>query len=187
MKRYIIAGAVAISLAILSGEAQAETNIGFRGLGANVALVDIQAGSTIGFGGMVDLGYISENIRLEANIDLWSKSWDAGYDYYYEESLKWSLSDVAIGGTAKYELGEVGAPARWYVGAGLGMHFLSSEISGGGESDSVSDSRIGIDLLGGVNINSEARTSYFAELRYRTVWDWTQTCVRAGVKFALGS
>jgi opacity protein-like surface antigen len=172
MKKKVFICTLALLLAIMVTTAFAEADLGVRGAGGSLGLVDIEFGSTVGFGGLLELGQISPNVRLEANLDYWSKSYNSIW------LGKYSISDLALGGTVKYDLGDEDSAARWYVGGGLGMHILSSDI--------VSTSRIGLDVLGGVRFGPSETMKYFGELRYRVVSDWTQTCVRAGAVFFFG-
>lgn len=176
MRKKTIAIAALAFLVVSSVAAHAQQDLGIKGVGVTLGLVDISAGSTIGFGGILDLGFISKDLRLEANADYWSKSYD-GFDLL--GTTEYSLKDFAVGGTVKYELGAADAAARWYVGGGLAMHFISNNWG-------YSDSSIGLDVLGGVRLQQSAGRAIIGELRYRTVESWTQTCVRAGIVFGLG-
>lgn len=172
MKKNVFGSTLALLLAIMAPAVFAEADLGMRGAGGSLGLVDIEFGSTVGFGGLLELGEISPNVCLEANLDYWSKSYDLGW------FGKNSISDFALGGTVKYDLGDEDATARWYVGGGLGMHFLSTNIA--------SASRVGLDLLGGARFGQSESMKYFGELRYRVVSDWTQLCLRAGAVFYFG-
>ena len=168
MKKKVFGGTLALLLAIMATTAFAQADLGFRGAGGSLGFVDTGIGGTVGFGGLVEFGEIAPNVRLEANIDYWSKTRDLGW------FGKVSASDLALGGTVKYDLGDEDSAVRWYIGGGLGMHFVSST------------SNIGMDFLGGARFGQSDSMKYFGELRYRVVSGWTQTCLRAGAVFFFG-
>jgi opacity protein-like surface antigen len=182
-----------ISLAILalglaSTAALAEADLGVKGVGAHLDYVDPEGGDgVIGFGGLVELGTIAPNIHLEGNVDYWSDSQTVVYS-------KVSIRDIAIGGTVTYYFaGDPNAPMQYYAGGGLGLHMLNAKATYdgpyneyfAGEYDN-SDTKLGIDLVGGTRYALSSPFELLGELRYRLVSDSNQFELRAGAVYKLG-
>ncbi len=137
---------------------------------------------TIGFGLNSDLYQFTDVIHLEANGDYWGKS-VGGVDF----------RDIALGGTVKYYLGQPGASAQPFLAGGLGLHFFHGGADIpiyddtfqiiGTESVSSNDTKLGLDLGGGVLFGSSPTTKFLGELRYRVVSDVSQLCLTAGMVF----
>lgn len=164
----------------LSG-VQAQTIIGFKGIGGHIALVDPDnVNTTFGIGGVVDLGTFIPLLHFEANADYWSKS-EGNF------GAKASVRDIALGASTKYEF-KTGNPAvSLFAGGGLAFHFLrgkvpveSVTIEGERIVASDTDTKIGIDALGGVNLNVSPKVDLVGTLKYRIVSDVNQVVLSAG-------
>jgi opacity protein-like surface antigen len=85
--------------AILGTSAAQASDIGLYAVEARIGWVSIDegdAGSTYGLSLGADLGRLSPELRLEAGLDYWTKSWDVGY-------TDWSWSNVAFLGNIRYD------------------------------------------------------------------------------------
>jgi opacity protein-like surface antigen len=154
------------------------SDIGFKGVGPVVGFVSPNGGigSTIGFGAVADLGWITPQIGLEADALYWSKSYDVGADY------KWTYSQFYIAAIAKYYFAmNKGSKIEPYAGGGLGlvMGKVKSEYSGPtygydelyNVNTSVSHTNLTIMLVGGAKMPLSPKMDGFAEVRYSTASD----------------
>lgn len=160
----------------------ANPGLGLSAIGVEAGLVDPEgASSTLGFGVFADLGSLARDIRLSSNVGYWSKSDNA---FGAEASLR----DISVGARAKYMFHVASPKIQPYVGAGLGIHFFHTKVSGGamlpGFTVEDSATKLGLDLGGGVSTPLNPATSIFADLWY-TVADIDQLSMKAGVSWRL--
>jgi opacity protein-like surface antigen len=106
----------------------AMARFGFMGIGGKVGYVKPEdpIDGTFGLGLVLNLGTIVPAVRLEGNVDYWSKSYEASYMGF--GGADWTYSDLMVGATAKYMIPTQGTVAP-YVGGGLGLHMFSWEYS----------------------------------------------------------
>ena len=160
-------------------------DIGFRSVGASVAYVSPEnLDGTFGFGVFADLGRITPQIGLEPRIDYWSGSQEAF-------GAKAEIRDVAVGARAKYYFEVKGPSIRPFAGAGLGLHFLNAKatVSVPGfptVSSSSSDTKLGLDLGGGMETSLNPKVDLHFDLWYGIVSDVSQFALRFGVSRKLG-
>ncbi len=181
MKRVLLVGLVMS----LTSVATAQSSIGFQAVGGKLAFVDPQdISSVVGFGGFVQLGTVAPNVALEATVDYWSKSESQSQGGFSAEA---SISDLTIGALAKYMIGEEDAVLRPFVGGGLGIHFAkaSASVTGFG-SASDTQTKVGLDLLGGVDYAISEKVSLIGEAMYRVVSDFNQLVIAGKVAVKLG-
>ena len=175
-----------LALGLLSAQqAMAQSNIGLRAIGATAAFVSPEnSDGTFGLGVFADLGQIAPHIGLEPHIEFWSKSVD-------EFGASSSLRDVTVGARGKYYFEVQNPKIRPFAGAGLGLHFLHSEVSTtlpgfGPMSASASDAKLGLDLGGGLATPINAKNDFRAEAWYGIVSDVSQFALRVGISHKLG-
>jgi len=89
-----------LALMMAASTAFAEADIGFKGAGGRLQYVDTDAGSTIGFGGHVELGEIAPRWALQGNLLYWSKSEDVLQ--FGGSTASWSWSLLSVEAIAKY-------------------------------------------------------------------------------------
>src|SRR5262245_31987769 len=148
MKRFPLYLLLAIGL-LGAGQASAQSNLGFRAIGGNLAFVNAEnLDGTFGFGIFADMGQIAPRIGLEPILEYWSKSEDAF-------GAKASMRDITFGARGKYYFETKNLKVRPFAGAGLGLHFLHAEatvsVPGFGTvSSDASDTKLGLDVGGGV-------------------------------------
>lgn len=185
MKRLL-----AVAVAVMTVSAVSSAQLAFRGIGGGVgyASFSFNAGtsseSMSGFliAAHADLGEFTKDFSLVPDITYASTSKDIG-------GGTWKLSDFAINVNAHYNIAVEGA---WkpYVGAGLGYNSFSTttEITlpfYGTYSASASASRIGINLLAGVNYPLSDMLTLVVEPRYSIVSDFGNFQVKVGVTYAM--
>lgn len=163
------------------GAASAQTDIGFKGVGGKLGLVSISddVGSTIGFGGIADLGTFAPNVHLTANIDYWSKTKKEG-------GAEVSLRDIAITGTVSYTFTTGNEKLSPYVAGGLGLHLLNAKAEVFGYKASESDTKIGFHFGGGLLISSSPKMDLVVDGRYVIVQDADYLALQGGAVFKIG-
>ncbi len=180
MKKLFIL-ALLITGVMLTANAWAEADLGFKGIGVKVGLVDAEdVDATIGFGGFVDLGTIAPKIKLVTGVDYWSKT----EDIILGEA---TLSDIVIYGNANYFLSE--SEFRPYVGGGLSVNLIKVETKDNdliGDGASNSETKLGFDLAGGVLYQMGGKTDFLGEFKYRLVDGANQMSIMAGIVFNMG-
>jgi opacity protein-like surface antigen len=184
MKRTIFFVSLAIGV-LAAGSAMAQSNIGMRAVGGSLALVSPEnVDGTVGLGVFADLGTITPNIGLEPMLEYWSTSQEAF-------GAKASLRDVSLGCRAKYYFETTNPKLRPYAGAGLGLHFLHAEASYSSPgfptySSDASDTKLGLDLGGGLMTPIGPKNDLHFELWYGLVSDASQLALRVGLSHKLG-
>lgn len=185
--RRLIAATVVWILIITSAQASfAQTNLRLRGVGAKLGLVDPEhINSAIGFGGILELGTLLPGIHLEANIDYWKKTDQTA-------NIRTRFRDTAAGGTLKFFFKTANPSLRPFVASGVALHFVKSSIPVEGPGGifgspnlESSDTKLGLDLGGGLNYHLNRQFDLFGDLRYRVVSDLNQFELKFGAMFHL--
>jgi opacity protein-like surface antigen len=181
MKRIVIS---VLMSAIVTTGAMAESDLGFKDVGAAVGFVSPDnLDGTFSIGVSVDHGNVTRNIGLESRLDYWGQSESA---FGAEASVR----DIAIGTRGKYFFELTNPKLRPFAGAGLGIHFLHSEATvsmPGFPETTVDDSatKLGLDLGGGMAAAVGPKTSLLGELWYTAVSDVSQFSLRFGMSYSL--
>ena len=164
--------------------AMAQSDLGLKALGVNLGIVspeDVDA--TVGIGVFADHGFMSPRIKLESHIDFWSKSEDfSGGDA--------TLRDIAIGARGKYMFPSSSSSIVPFAGVGLGLHFLHAkgEVQVPGfpaTRYSDSDTKLGLDLGGGIEVPLQSNSHFIAEAWYGIVSDVSQLSLKAGMAWKM--
>jgi len=173
MKRFILIS-ILLTICVVVFPNVGHT-IGFEGFGGKLGLVLPDVGdNTIGFGAIGDLGTILPTLnalKAEASAEYWGNS----YDYFGGKS---KLSVISVNGTAKYYF--TGSGISPFAGAGLGLVLSRASVEFDqpvfGVSDSSdTDTDIGINLVGGVDIPIGIGMKFVAEGKFSTAGgDWFQ-------------
>lgn len=187
MKRFTLVGALML-LVVVGGSAQ---QIGLKGIGGGLGFTSVsfssgtqsESLSGLSLSGQAYLGDVAQNIGLYPEIVYWSASKDFG------GGVDWSVGDFAINANAHYNFNMPGN-VKPYVGAGLGLNFLSSKVKMNlpffGTTDmSSSATRLGINILGGAEYSLNSNLSVLADARYVIASDFNHFMIRAGVMYAL--
>jgi opacity protein-like surface antigen len=159
-------------------------DIGFKGANLRLGYVmpEDPVESTIGFGGGIDLGTITENVGLDVIVLYWSKSYDVN-------AANWTYSDLAIKVHGKYYIPMENL--KPYVGAGVGLHMYSFEweqpaigwLEAGTYDDS--DTKFGIHFFGGMEFPLSDKMGAFVEAEYDLA-DLDQFIIGGGVSMKFG-
>jgi hypothetical protein len=180
MSRFSV-GLIASCLCLLvASSAAAQADMGFKGMGVKLAYVgpeDVDA--TVGFGVFANLGTIVPRLSIEPNIGYWTTSEE-------EFGTELSVSDFSIGAKAKYGIDVKNSNIEPFFGGGLGLHFLSAEVSGFGMSISDSETKLGLDFGGGVLFPVNPQWQIMTELWYSVVSDVNQVSLGIGLQYNLG-
>jgi opacity protein-like surface antigen len=185
MKKCIVLVVLASICTLVSQNAMAG-DLGFKSLGVSVGMVspeDLDA--TFGAGVFMNHGFVTPEIKLESRIDFWSKSEDLGFGEV-------SVRDIAVGARGKYMFPTSGRVLP-FAGAGLGLHFLNAKVDvppqfpgDPGTSVEDSDTKLGVDIGGGLEMPMNPKTDFVAEAWYGIVSDFSQFSLRVGMAWKLG-
>lgn len=168
--------------------------LGLKGVGGSVGFVSVSftSGTTESLSGFAlaahaDLGEIAKGFSLFPEIQYFSTSKTVS-------SFNWKMSDFAINANMHYNL-EMEGSMKPYVGAGLGYNSLTSTVelpsftffgtTVGGGTASATDSRIGINLLAGINYKMNDQMIIMIEPRYVLASDFNHFLVKAGLTYEL--
>src|SRR5215470_9807226 len=179
MKRTILILLLAAS-SLSTQKASADSSIGFRALGGALSYVSPDnLDGTIGFGVFADLGRIAPPLELEPRLDFWSQSQEAF-------GTKASVRDITLGARAKYFFATSSAKVHPFAGGGLGFHFVRAEASVtepgfAPMSVSQSETKLGLDMGGGIATGLSPKIDLNAELWYGIVSDINQLSLRIGI------
>jgi outer membrane protein W len=158
--------------------------LGLRAIGGSLGFVSPDnVDGTFTLGIFADCGRITPNIALEPRIDYWSKSQGA----FGSEA---SIRDVSLGVRGKYLFESSNPKLQPFAGAGLSMHFLHSEVNISDPgfpamSVSASDTKLGLDLGGGIATPIGPRSAFLGEAWYSIVSDFSQFSMKAGLSYRL--
>jgi hypothetical protein len=185
MKR--ISPLIALALCALASQAaMAQSDIGLKSIGAAVGYVSPEdLDGTFGLGVFADMGRITPDIGLETRIDYWSQSEEAF-------GTEVSIRDIAVGARGKYYFSTANPRVRPFAGAGLGLHFLSAEVTVSVPpfptvTTDDSETKLGLDFGGGIATSMSPRADLHAEMWYGIVSDVSQFSLRVGMSYKLGS
>ncbi len=182
MKKLFVVLAALCFCTMTSQIAAAQSNLGLKAIGGTVGLVDAEgADATAGFGVFADLGTMAPKLRLTTHLDYWSHSEDAF------GGASASVSDVALSARGTYLFPVSSPKIQPYAGVGLGLHFLSAKVEVPGFlAAENSDTKLGLELGGGLEAPMGPKTSFIGELWYGIVSDFNQLSLRAGLTYKVG-
>ena len=178
---------IAVVVLLFGSLAFAQTDIGFKGVGAKLGFVSIESGigSTVAFGALADLGTITHDIHLGAFFDFWSKSYSAGTGYGY--NADWTYSEFTFGGLAKYYFKLENSSFKPYAGAGLDLAIGKVKWNAGTVHGDFSSSKtdLGFDIFGGADYPFSPNVTGFAQVGYH-IDGANYFGIFAGVVYSLG-
>jgi opacity protein-like surface antigen len=186
MKRLL-----AVVVVMLAVTAICSAQLAFRGIGGAVGFASISfnggtssSESLSGFliAAHADLGEFTKDFVFFPDVEYFSASKDIN-------GGTWKVSDFAINANVHYNIAMEGM-LKPYVGAGLGYNSLSTTATitdpfFGTFSATASDSRIGINLLAGINYKLNDMLTLVVEPRYVLASDFNHFIVKAGITYAM--
>lgn len=159
-----------------TARANEDISLGFKGLGARIGLVDPEgASSTVDLGLHIDAGQFARNVRLSPIVEYWSVGQDVGP---YNADIK----DFSLGLDVDIDFPLQDSRLTPYVGGGLGIHWLKADTNVPGVEDD-SDTKLGLNLQGGVQTEAMPNLALFGELRYNFVSDANQLKILGGFTY----
>jgi hypothetical protein len=191
MKRVSAALAAIAFCTLFAANASAQANLSLRGIGLKVGVVNPEdLDAALGLGLVLDLGTLHPNIAFESYAGYWSQTEDMyGAEY--------GVRDFSFGAKGKYMFKTSNPTVQPYAGAGLGLHILNAHADtdpvyfGGsllypGTSVSETETRIGLDLGGGLRIDRGSQFSFFGEGWFSIVSDVSQFSLMVGAEYMFG-
>jgi len=133
-------------------------------------------------GAFMDLGLPMLNFYVEPFVNYWNWSDRVGAG---TSQTDMSFSDWTVGGNLKMAI-PTASMVRPFVGAGVSAHVLKSELDMGtvGTFDA-SDTKVGFQLGGGLNIDAGSNWSLVGQSWYHMVEDFNQWSIRGGIAWSL--
>ncbi len=151
MKKSLLVSLFALLVVSLAVSGAMAQKLGFNGIGGRLSYVDAEGvDGTIGFGAHANLGNIIENLTLYPSIEYWTKG-EGVVDF----------SSFSINGDARYYIPTSGSVN---VFAGGGLALLFNKVSVGTFDDS--ETKLGLDLLGGIDIPVSDNLSATAKIKF---------------------
>jgi hypothetical protein len=188
MKRLFAMLVCFLALSAMTTTTMAAADFGLKGIGFRVGVVEPEnLDTTVGFGLLLDMGTFHPNVSFETYATYWSNNIDVGL----AES---SFRDIAIGGKVRYLFNTSRPTIHPFVGGGLSVHLLHTEAStpeidmGGGFvipalTVDASDTKLGLDLGGGLRAGVADRVDIIGEAWYTIVSDFNQFIGTGGLVF----
>jgi hypothetical protein len=197
--RKVMLAALAGVLICGLGTSEALTGLGFGVRAGMTKLEDPNTGESFDamtmFGGHLKIGTLPI-IDLEASAEYAQKKYDITIPEIEDLSGEVTFRIVSLRASAKYSISPPLSPIKPYVGAGLGMHLMTSTIDLPGTDYTVpinedySESKTGAHALGGVLLTFPILPfEIFAEGRYSVIFAENEsvkaTSLYAGLNFKL--
>jgi Outer membrane protein beta-barrel domain len=191
MKRVSAALAALAFCTLFAANASAQANLSLRGIGLKAGVVNPEdLDATLGLGLIFDLGTLHPDVAFESYAGYWSQTEDA-------YGTEFGVKDFSFGAKAKYMFKTSNPTVQPYAGGGLGIHILNAhaEIApvyfGGsliypGESVSDTETKIGLDLGGGLKIDRGTQFAFFGEGWFSIVSDVSQFSLMIGAEYMFG-
>jgi len=178
MRKIVVIASLTLIMAagIASGQEKAG---GYKGIGARIGYV---APPSDGWEGTVGFDVLGD-LRIKPNVMI-----EPGVRYFSAEpkqtiSLDGSFKDFQIFANAKYLLGKPKSSFEPYLGAGVGLHFVTVKNAGFADVD---ETKFGLNLVGGGYFNVSPSIKLNVEAGYAIVSDMNHFTLMAGAVFALG-
>ena len=188
MKRIFAMLVCFIALSALTTTAMAAADFGLKGIGVRVGVVEPEnLDTTVGFGLFLDMGTFHPNVAFETYASYWKNSFDVGL----AES---SFRDIVIGAKVEYMFDVSRPEIHPFVGGGLSAHIMKSsasvselDLGGGlvipGMSLDATDTKLGLDLGGGLRANVASQIDIIGEAWYTFVTDINQFMATGGIAY----
>lgn len=191
MKRFSMAIAAVAFCTFILGAATADAAVGLRGIGLKAGLVEPEDfDMTVGVGLVFDLGYVHPNIALESYAGYWQQT-EGFFGYEY------GIRDFSFGAKGKYVFQTSNPTIQPFLGTGLGFHVLNAHVEtspvylGGtlyypGATASDTELQLGLDLGGGLRIDTGSRFAFIGEGWFSVVSDAANFSLMAGAVYMFG-
>lgn len=163
MKRIACLSIVAVC--VLAVTASAGFNFTHGALRGGYVAPEDPLDNTYGFGAEVGLGVPIPNVNFAVEANYWNKS----YNDPVFTTWELNFTDINVGVSGKYDFTVAPNSFYPYLGAGIGVHFLSSSVDIGFGSVSASDTKFGAHTFGGVRVPVAPVVDLFVEARYTWV------------------
>ena len=175
-------GALIVAASLLSNSAPAQAaaatgteyrGLGFQGLGARIGFVDPEgASSTVALGVHIDAGEFVRHVHVLPLVEYW-KVGVGGVD----------VSDLDIGTDINVDFPVEGGRVIPYAGGGLALHFVSVDDPFAPPGVDTSDTKLGLNIQGGIRNQVMPNLSLFGEVKYAFVSDVNQLKVMGGFTY----
>jgi opacity protein-like surface antigen len=147
--------------------------LGLQGLGARIGFVDPEgASSTLDLGVHLDAGEFVRNVHIMPMVEYWSVG-VSGAD----------IKDLMVGMDVNVDFPVEGGRVVPYAGGGLGLHFVSFDLPPGFTGGDTSDTKLGLNMQGGIRNQVMPNLAIFGEVKYAFVSDVNQLKIVGGFTY----
>ena len=147
-----------------SAKPQSDVGLGIKGIGARLGYVDPENVSGAAVLGLhMDAGTIVRGVHLQPYMEYWSSGINVS-------GVSADMSDLQFGANVDVDFPLQGSRMTPYLGGGFGLHFLSAN-SNVPNTSSTSDTKFGLNILGGIRNQVMPNVSLFGEVGYSFVSD----------------
>jgi len=129
----------------------------------------------VGLGFKGDAGELARNIRIAPIVEYWSVGQDVGP---YNADLK----DFSLGADLNIDFPLQDSRVTPYAGGGLGLHWIKATTNVPNIADQ-SETKLGLNIQGGVRTDVMPNLALFGELRYNFVSDANQLKLLGGFTY----
>jgi opacity protein-like surface antigen len=144
--------------------------LGFKGLGARIGFVDPEgASSTVALGVHIDAGEFVQHVHILPMVEYW-KVGVSGAD----------VRDFMLGSDVNVDFPVEGGRVIPYAGGGLGLHFVKFNDP---FVPSQSDTKLGLNIQGGIRNQVMPNLGIFGEVKYNFVSDVNQLKIMGGFTY----
>ena len=158
------------------------------GVGAGFVSVSEDIGTTWNAGGRVVSKTPVQNLNVSKALRLWVKSESEETEFLgapFKTEIR--FFDIALETDAQYHLGSEETQMSPFVQAGLGINYVLTEVTvtvlGSSSSVTSSDSKIGINIGGGVELKISDSLKGYLDGKYIIVSNLNQFNVQVGILF----
>jgi len=178
--RALLLLTLAASLAPAAPSAHAGSLVGIDAMTATVMQKQQTSFSGIGVRGRLRSAQLVDNVEFLPYVEYWRNT-----STVQPFNIRSSRSDATIGGDVRYMTEFRGMHP--YVGAGIGLHFLNSEVQAPALGLPMGRNSLikgGLSLLGGATFPLAGRLENFVEVKYHHVPSYGQVKINMGLAFA---
>jgi len=169
----VAAGLVSFSALATAAPAEAGHGLGLQGLGARIGFVDPErASSTVALGLHLDAGEFVRHVHIMPMVEYW-KVGVSGVD----------VSDLMLGADVDVDFPVEGGKLIPYAGGGLGLHFVEFDDPLAPPGFDGSDTKLGLNIQGGVKNQVMPNLGIFGEVKYSFVSDENQLKIMGGFTY----
>jgi len=158
------------------------------GIGGGVVSVSEEVGTTFNVGGRAVFSTPVKKLYLTEALRIWTKT-ESDEEDFFGSPMKFetTLIDLALETDGQYHLSSETSKMSPFVQAGIGINYILSEakvtLLGTTTTDTDAESKIGVNLGGGVELKVSDSLKGYVDVKYIIVKDLNQFNIQVGILF----